>query len=127
MSMLPRCRRGALRALGVTTRERSPAAPELATIAETGVPDYDVANWLGVVAPKATPSSRVEELSRAIRSALQSEEVVRVFGNAGVTACGSTPDAFRDFISRDMARWRPIVQQIRRVRHEVASSQSSSQ
>ena len=113
MSMLPRCRDGRLRALAVTTAERSVAAPELPSVIESGVPDFDVSNWLGIVAPAATPLETVQRLSGAIAEALHTAEVVSAFREAGVNPHGSTPDAFREFISTELARWRPIVAKIR--------------
>ena len=72
MSMLPRCRWGPLRALGVTSAARSPAAPELPAIAEA-LPGYEVTNWLGIVAPKATPQPVIDKLSEAIAAVVRSE------------------------------------------------------
>lgn len=118
MSVLPRCRDGALRALGVSTSERSKAAPDLPAIAEAGLPGYEVANWLGIVAPRATPSSVLVELSAAIAGAVQCAAVAGPFLEAGVTPCGTTPDEFARFISAEIDRWQPIAA---RFRHAAVS------
>jgi tripartite-type tricarboxylate transporter receptor subunit TctC len=114
MSMLPRCRDGRLRALAVTTAERSAAAPELPTIMESTVAGFDVSNWLGVVAPKATASGIVTRLSGAVSAAVRAPEVVSAFRDAGVNPHGSTPDEFHEFISTELARWRPVIARIKK-------------
>lgn len=77
MSMLPRCKRGALRALAVTGSSRSAAAPDLPTMAEAALPGYAVSNWLGIVAPQATPPAVVYELAETIVAAVHSDSVAR--------------------------------------------------
>lgn len=109
MSMLERCARGRLSALAVTGAQRSAAAPALPTVAESGLEGYDVANWVGVVVPKATPVEVVNELSAAFAAALQSDAVADRFRAAGVTPCGSTPADFESFVKRELTRWGPVV------------------
>lgn len=117
MSMLPRCRDNVLRPLGISARERSKAAPDVPTIAESGLPGYEVSNWLGIVAPQGTPPATLAELSAALREVMRSEAVARPLHVAGVAPCGSTPEAFGEFISAEIARWKPIVT---RFRHTAA-------
>ena len=109
MSMLPRCAGGSIRALAVTTAERSPAAPELPTISESGLPQYEVSNWLGIVAPRATPRTVIDTMSNAIAAALSDADVARKLAAAGVTPCGGTPETFAAFIASEIARWKPVV------------------
>lgn len=115
MSMLPRCRAGTLRPLGISALERSEAAPDLPTIAESGLPGYEVSNWLGIVAPKATPPATLAELSAAVRDVMRSEAVVRPLHAAGVAPCGSSPEEFRRFMLGEIRRWGPIVARFRHV------------
>ena len=113
MSMLPRCRGSALRPLGVSSAERTAVAPDVPTIAESGLTGYEVSNWLGLVAPKATPPTVVEELSAAVRDALRSDVVARPLGAAGVVPSGSSPDEFGRFMLAEIRRWQPIVARFR--------------
>jgi tripartite-type tricarboxylate transporter receptor subunit TctC len=117
ISMLPRCRAGALRPLGISALARSEAAPDLPTIAESGLPGYEVSNWLGIVAPKATPPATLAELSAALRDAMRSEAVARPLHAAGVAPCGSSPEEFERFMLAEIRRWKPIVT---RFRHAAA-------
>ena len=114
VSMLPRCRAGRVRALAVTTAERSAAVPELPTVTESGVAGFDVSNWLGLLAPRATPAATVEQLSRAVSAAVRMPEVTSAFCDAGVDPHGSTPDEFHRFISTELARWEPIIARIKK-------------
>lgn len=116
MSMLPRCESKTLRALGVTSARRSAAAEEIPTIAESGLPGYEVSNWLGIVAPRRTPAPVVAELNAAVGKALANATIVETFRAAGVTPCGGSPQAFFDFITREIGRWGPIVARFHEVR-----------
>jgi tripartite-type tricarboxylate transporter receptor subunit TctC len=122
MSLLPRCQSGVVHALAVTSATRSPVAEHLPTLAELGLPGYDMANWLGVVAPRATPHTTIEVLSRAISEALHSDAVYETLSAAGVTPCGSTPAAFADFMEREITRWGPVVARFRDM-HAAAAHQ----
>ena len=113
MSMLPRCRSGALRALAVTSARRSEACEDLPTLAESGLPGYEVSNWVGIVAPKSTPEGRVQELSRAIAAALKESTLAEAFRATGVTPRGSTSSEFTDFIATELRRWAPVVARFR--------------
>jgi tripartite-type tricarboxylate transporter receptor subunit TctC len=115
MSMLPRCRAGTLRALGVSALERSAAAPDVPTIAESGLPAYEMFNWLGLVAPGATPAAIVDEFSAAVRDVLAIDAVAGPLHAAGVTPSGSTPEEFARFMRAEIRRWEPIVARFRHV------------
>ena len=112
ISMLPRCRSGALRALGVSSVGRSAVAPEIPTIAESGVPGYEVANWTGVVAPRETPADCVAELSRAMDRAMRSAPIRTTLIAQGIEPCGGTPQACADFMATELARWRSIASRL---------------
>lgn len=109
LSMAPRIRAGTLRGLAVTARERSPVLPQLPTMAEAGLPGYEVTNWLGIVAPRKTPPGVAMVLNRAIAAALRAPAVLEHFGAIGVEPWSSTPDAFASHIEREIARWAPIA------------------
>jgi tripartite-type tricarboxylate transporter receptor subunit TctC len=109
MSMLPRCKREALRALGVTAARRSAAAENIPTIAESGLPGFEVSNWLGIVAPRRTPAPVVARLNAAVGEALANAAIVKTLQAAGVTPCGGTPQSFFEFMTKEIGRWGPIV------------------
>ncbi|MEN3354789.1 MAG: putative tricarboxylic transport rane protein [Betaproteobacteria bacterium] len=112
MSMLPRCRAGKLTAIGVTSAQRTAAAPTLSTIAESALPGYEVSNWLGIVAPKGTPRLILNDLRAATASTLRSSDVEHAFLAAGVTPA-TAPIEFADFIAAEMRRWAPVVNRFR--------------
>lgn len=109
MSMLPRCNAGTLRALAVTSAQRSPVAPDIPTLAESGVSGGEVSNWVGLVAPQATPPGVVAALSRASAAAIRDAQVSTVLHVAGITPCGTTPEGFATFMATELQRWGPIA------------------
>jgi tripartite-type tricarboxylate transporter receptor subunit TctC len=115
MSMLPRCRDGRLRALGVTSAKRNAAAPDIPALGERALPGYDVSNWVGIVAPRAMPREVADELAAAIGAALGDGTVRDAFTSAGVAPGAGTPDQFAEFIATEIARWGPVVARFRAV------------
>ncbi|MGE5524233.1 MAG: Bug family tripartite tricarboxylate transporter substrate binding protein [Rhodospirillaceae bacterium] len=109
VSMLPVCRRGALRALGVSSASRSSLAPDVPTLQEEGVADYEVTNWAGLVAPRGTPQARIEELHAATNVALETIAVRDAWATAGMIAPQSTPTSFSTFIAEEIDRWRTVA------------------
>ncbi|MEK6592585.1 MAG: tripartite tricarboxylate transporter substrate binding protein [Pseudomonadota bacterium] len=102
---------GKLRALGVTTAKRSPAAPLLPTMQEAGIPGYEVAGWYGVVAPAKTPPAIVAKLNQEIVRILQSPEVKERMSADGSEPVGSTPEQFSVHIRNEVAKWRKLIQE----------------
>lgn len=100
---------GRLRALAVTTAKRSPAVPEVPTIAETGLPGFDVMPWLGIVAPKGTPSAIVNKLHAEIVQAMNVPEVQEQFRQRGLPLVLNKPAEFGPFIEQETARWLKVV------------------
>jgi tripartite-type tricarboxylate transporter receptor subunit TctC len=113
MSMLPRCRDGSIRALAVTTAQRSRAAEALPTLAECGIAGYDMSNWLGLVAPRETSETTIHELRQAIVAALADPEVRDALRRGGVEPVGSTPGELAQFMAAELARWQPVVARFR--------------
>lgn len=109
MSMLPRCTTGTLRALGVTSTQRCPIAPDVPTLAERGIAGGEFSNWLGLVAPRGTPPEAIDAFSQAAASVIRSGEIAATLNAAGITPCGSTPRTFAMFIEGELTRWRPVV------------------
>ena len=98
-----------LRALGVTGVRRVAAAPAVPTIAEAGLPGYEVIGWYGLVAPAATPREIVQRLSAQTAAAMRAPEVAGRFSSEGAEPVGSTPEAFAETIARDIAKWAKVI------------------
>lgn len=103
-------RSGKLRALAVTTKERWPGAPEIPTVAESGVPGYDVSGWFGILAPAGTPKEIVDKLQRNIAEAIGTPEVTKQLHDVGAEPVGNPPDVFARQIADDVARWKKVVE-----------------
>jgi tripartite-type tricarboxylate transporter receptor subunit TctC len=108
-SSTPHIKAGKLRALGVTTTRRSAALPEVPTIAEAGVPGYEVDGWYGLLAPAATPPAIIARLNRELAQLLSTPDTKERLLAVGIEASASSPAEFRDRIARDIARWAEIV------------------
>lgn len=106
---LPHAKTGKLRALAVTTAKRSPAVPDLPTIAESGLPGYEATAWFGVLAPAGTPRVIVDRLNALIVKALRTPEMKERLLADGAEAIGSTPEEFAAVMRRDIAKWAEVV------------------
>ncbi|CAP44811.1 Bug family tripartite tricarboxylate transporter substrate binding protein [Bordetella petrii] len=112
-TVLPNVQAGKLRALGVTTSERSPSAPDIPTLAESGLPDFSVQSWFGLFAPAATDPAIVQQMNVAVNKALASDAVRKVFDQRGVVkpkAPNATPE-FAQFVQGEVDRWAKVVKQ----------------
>jgi tripartite-type tricarboxylate transporter receptor subunit TctC len=107
--LLPQIRSNAVRALGVTARERSAALPEVPTIAEAGVDGVFSDTWYGLLAPAGTPPSRIALLQRAMVAALEDGETRRALLDQGGALVGSTPEAFAELLRTETAKWGEVV------------------
>jgi len=105
---MPHVRSGKLRALGVAGLARSSAAPELPTIAESGLPGFEVIGWWGVLAPAKTPRGAVDLLNRELRAALDAPDVRRTLLDQGMDPAPGTPEQFGALIKADMDKWGEI-------------------
>jgi tripartite-type tricarboxylate transporter receptor subunit TctC len=101
---------GRLRGLAVTTSKRISAVPELPTVAEAGVPGYDVILWHGLVGPKGIPKPIVDRLNSEAAQILKSKAMEELLAADGVTPAGGTPEQFQALIKSDIERWRKVVQ-----------------
>jgi tripartite-type tricarboxylate transporter receptor subunit TctC len=110
---LPQIRAGNLRALGVTTAERVPALAEVPTIAEAGLPGYDTFAWTGFFVPAGTPRATIEKLNRDLVASLQSEAVKTNLESTGGRVMVSTPEAFAQFVQKELARYAVLARQLK--------------
>lgn len=107
---LQQSRAGRVTALGVTSKTRSPLAPEIPTLAEAGLPDYDLTVWFGMAAPAGTPSAIVERINQALARILQSSELQTQFESSGLTPRHSSAKEFKNLIVTDIKKWGDIFQ-----------------
>jgi tripartite-type tricarboxylate transporter receptor subunit TctC len=104
---------GKIRALGVTTIRRSGAFPDVPTIAEAGVPGYEVDGWYGLLAPAGTPPAIIARFNRDLSAAVVTPEIQQRLLGAGVDAHASSPAEFQARIARDITRWSEVVKKAR--------------
>ncbi len=105
----PHASTGRLRVIGVTSAKRSAAARDVPTIAESGLPGYELSPWFGVVAPAGVPKEVVTRLNATIGSSLKSADVVQRLGALGYEPLGGTPEQFAATIKTDIAKYAKIV------------------
>jgi tripartite-type tricarboxylate transporter receptor subunit TctC len=108
-STAPHVRSGKLRALAVASSTRTPALPDVPTAAEAGVPSYEAANWIGIVAPAGTPPAIVAKLHKEIAAALDSPELQKRFATAGAVPLRMDPAQFRAHMVAETEKWGRVV------------------
>lgn len=109
-SAMPFIESGKLRALAVTTAKRWPGAPNIPTVAESGVPGYEVSGWFGILAPAGTPPAIVDQLQKAVAAAVAKPEVRKQLETAGAEPVANTPATFASQIGADVARWKKVAE-----------------
>ena len=110
-SAIPHVKGGKLRPLAVTTAKRSPALPDVPTIAESGVPGYEATSWFGLLAPAGTPAPVIAKLNASILKALANPEVKKKLAEQGAEAAGEKPEQFAAFIAAETAKWGKVVKE----------------
>jgi tripartite-type tricarboxylate transporter receptor subunit TctC len=109
VAMLPQVKAGRLRAIAMTGAKRSPAIPNVPTVAESGLPGYETGSWYGVVVPAGTPKTVIDRLSKEIQTIVRSPEFTARLNEEAVIPVGSTPDAFDRHIRAELARWAKVI------------------
>jgi tripartite-type tricarboxylate transporter receptor subunit TctC len=108
-STMPQIRAKRLRPLGIAAAKRSPAAPDIPTIAEAGLPGFEVASWYGLLAPANTPREIVAKVHSEVVKALATPEVRERFDTFGVEPVGNTPEVFAAQIRSDIVKWEKVA------------------
>ena len=108
-SALPHVKGGKLRALAVTSAQRSPSAPDIPTMGEAGVAGFDVQSWFGLVAPKGTPKDIIARLNAEAVKALASADIKERFMDLGAVPGPMSPEAFGEYIRSEIIRWSEVV------------------
>jgi len=106
---IPLVKANRLRALGVTTKMRSPALPEVPTIAEGGVANYEASSWTAVLAPGGTPVAIVSRIHGAVVEGLRSPKLREVMQSSGLDPVGNTPQEFAQMLRDEIAKWAKVV------------------
>ncbi len=106
---LPQARGGRVRPLAVTSPARSPAAPDVPTLTEAGVPDCDISEWNALIAPAGTPPAVIARLHMEIAKIMRAGEMKAKFADLGADAIGSTPDELAAFLRSEMKKWAEVV------------------
>jgi tripartite-type tricarboxylate transporter receptor subunit TctC len=106
---LPQARAGRVRALAVTSAERSAAAPDVPTIAEAGVKDCEISEWNGLLAPAGTPPAVIARLHEEMAKIMRMPDIREKFADLGATPIGSTPQELAAFIRAEMTKWAEVV------------------
>jgi tripartite-type tricarboxylate transporter receptor subunit TctC len=108
-SSIGHIRDGKLRALAITTATRSPAAPDLPTVAESGLPGYETYSWNALFAPAGTPPEVVDTLAQAAAKAVQDPAVKQRLADLSAEAVGTGPAELAQHVEAELAKWGPVV------------------
>lgn len=108
-SAIPHIKSGKLRALGVTSINRSPALPDTPTIAETGITGYEASSWFGVLAPAGTPKEIIAKIHADIIKGLSTPEIKERLSGQGAEPVGNTPEQFVQHIKAESLKWAKVV------------------
>jgi tripartite-type tricarboxylate transporter receptor subunit TctC len=108
---IPHAKSGKVIVLGVTGAKRSPALPDVPTIAEAGLPGYEFATWHGVLAPKGTPAAIVSLLNAKLKETLTAPEQARLFEQMGFDIVASTPEEFAAHLRRESEKWGKVIKE----------------
>jgi tripartite-type tricarboxylate transporter receptor subunit TctC len=102
-------RSGQMRAIGVTTKERSSSAPDILTLSEQGLPDFDVSAWTGLFVPAGTPRAIIDRLNGETKTISKESAYVANIKRMATDVASSTPEAFGAFVRDDVARWNKVI------------------
>ena len=106
---LPHVRSGKLRALAVTTPRRSPSAPDVPTVAQSGVPGYEVVQWYGLIGPKGLPSPIVARINGEVAKVLESKDAAEHLRTEGMSPVGGTPEQLLALIKKEIQIYRKVA------------------
>jgi tripartite-type tricarboxylate transporter receptor subunit TctC len=108
-SVIPYLKTGRLRALAVTSAQRSPSVPELPTVSEAGLAGFEATTWHGVVVPSATPRALIERINQDTNSVLKDKDLSERLAGLGAEVLTGTPRDFADYIAREIPKWSKVV------------------
>jgi tripartite-type tricarboxylate transporter receptor subunit TctC len=106
----PHIKSGMVRGIAVTNNHREPSLPNLPTMSESGLPGYSAESWFGLIAPKGVPKPIVDQIQAEVAKILRMPDVVSSLTGQGEEPVGSSPKAFAEFVDRELAKWRKVVE-----------------
>ena len=109
--MVGHIKAGKLRALAVTGATRSPQLPDVPTVMESGVPNYEAYVWMGLLAPKGTPAAIIDRLNREVVAVLAEDDVKRYMSSVGIEIVGSTASEFGRFFRAERELWANVIRE----------------
>jgi len=108
-AVMPQIKTGKIKALAITTAKRSPAMPDLPTVAESGLPGYEVLTWYGLLAPAATPKEIVARLQTEVAKILQMPDIRQRIADISSEPGGIASEQFADLIKKETVKWAKVV------------------
>lgn len=112
VAIMPQVKAGRLKALAVTSGQRSPLLPDVPTLKESGIDDIQASPWFAYMAPKGTPPAVVQRMSREIAAVLKDADVLRRLQTAYFDPVGSTPEELGKFMNDELKRWKPVIERL---------------
>ena len=109
VSVLPHINAGSLRAIAVSSPQRSPVTPTVPTMAESGYPDVEAVAWHGIFVPARTPPEIIDKLNREIVKALANPEIKDLLSKQAMSPVGNTPQEFAAFLKKDIETWKDVA------------------
>ncbi len=109
ISVLPHLKTGKLRALAVSSAQRSPSLPDIPSVQETGVPDFDVSQWYGLFAPAGTPRPVIDRIHREVVDILKTADMQKRMAGDGAEGVGNSPVEFAAYVKAETARWSEVI------------------
>lgn len=109
ISVLPHLKSGKLRALAVSSAQRSSSLPDVPSVQESGVRDFDVSQWYGLFAPTGTPRPVIDRIHREVTDILKTADMQKRMAGDGADGVGSTPDQFAAYVKAESARWAEVI------------------
>lgn len=109
--LLPHIQAGTFKALGIGSAKRSPAAPDVKTMAEQGLPEVQADNWYGMIAPAGLPPAVLAKLNKAVNDAVNAPEVKKKLAEQGAETEGTTPEAFGAFLASETRKWGGVIKE----------------
>jgi tripartite-type tricarboxylate transporter receptor subunit TctC len=106
---LPHVREGRLRAIAISTAHRASAVPDLPTVAESGLPGFDVGSWFGLMAPAGTPAAVVDRINAAVHQVMRRDAVRKLLADSGLEPMPGSPEDFAGLIATETRRWSTLV------------------
>lgn len=113
LSVPPFIKAGRMRCVAVSSKQRTPALPDLPTIDEAGVPGYDKSGWTGVYAPAAVPDAIIGQFFTSVSAVLKDPATIKAISDQGSTLVGDTPEAFSKFVRAEIEEWANLIHRMK--------------